>query len=180
MGHLGLARGVVEAQQLAVAAGLGQRGEHGGVEDRRALPRAGRLGLRGDRVHLAAQPRRHQGQHLRERLHRPVVHPGDGAGRRRTQPDGDRDRLLVLEQQRRERPAGAQLVAAGGAADGVDGVAELAQPVDVAAQRPRAHLEPVGELRARPVAVGLEQGQQPQHPLARAHVLQNNPNAVSN
>ena len=45
VGHLGLARGVVEAQQLAVAAGLGQRGQHGRVEDGRALPRAGRLGL---------------------------------------------------------------------------------------------------------------------------------------
>ena len=68
----------------------------------------------------------------------------------------------------------------GGTAHGVDGVAELAQPVDVTAQGPGAHLEPVGELRSRPVAVGLEQRQQAQHPFARAHGSKNNPNAVTN
>ena len=63
--------------------------------------------------------------------------PADRARGRRTQADRDRDRLLVLEQQRRQRAAGPQLVAAGDAADGVDRVAELAQPVDVAAQGAR-------------------------------------------
>ena len=83
--------------------------------------------------------------------------------------DRDRDRLLVLEQQRRQLAAGAQLVAAGHPADRVDDVAELAEPVDVAAQRARADLEPVGQLAAGPVAVGLQQGEQPQHPGAGVH-----------
>ena len=60
-----------------------------------------------------------------------------------------------------------ELVPAGDAAAGVDRVAQLAQPVDVAAQGALADLEPVGQLGARPVAVGLQQRQQPQHPRAR-------------
>ena len=131
-------------------------------------PRIGAgIGLRLQRVHPAAQPRRHQRQHLGERLDRGLLHALHRAGRRRTQADRDRDRLLVLEQQRRQRPARAQLVAAGDPADGVDLVAELAQPVDVAAQGAGADLEPVGQLAAGPVAMGLEQGQQPQHPSTR-------------
>ena len=85
------------------------------------------------------------------------------------QRDRDRHRLLVLEQQRRQRGAGAQLVAAGDAADRVDGVPELAEPVDVAAQGPRADVQPVGELAAGPVAMGLQQREQPQHPGAGVH-----------
>jgi hypothetical protein len=46
--------------------------------------------------------------------------PGHRAGRRRPQADRDGDRLLVVEQQRRHRRAGLQLVAAGDAAAGVD------------------------------------------------------------
>ena len=98
--------------------------------------------------------------------------PRDRPVGRRLQPDRDRHRLLVLEQQRRQGAAGPQLVAAGHAADRVDGVAELAQPVDVAAQGARADLEPVGQLRAGPVAVGLQQREQPQHPGAGVHVGQ--------
>ena len=66
--------------------------------------------------------------------------------------------------QRRQRRARGELVAAVDAALRLDRVAELAQPVDVAAQGADRHLEPVGQLRARPVAVGLQQGQQAQRP----------------
>ena len=94
------------------------------------------------------------------------------ARRRGLQADRDRHRLLVLEQQRRQLPAGPQLVATGHAADRVDDVAELAEPVHVAAQGARADLEPVGQLAAGPVAVGLQQGEQPQHPGAGVHDLE--------
>ena len=44
------------------------------------------------------------------------------------------------------------------AADRVDRVAELAQPVDVVADRPVAHAQPLGQLGAGPVGAGLQQG----------------------
>src|SRR5690606_30804346 len=48
------------------------------------------------------------------------------------------------------------------AGPGADLVAELAQPVDVAAQRARTHPEPLAQLAAGPRAVRLEQGEEPQ------------------
>jgi hypothetical protein len=83
----------------------------------------------------------------------------DGGG---PQADRDRDRLVVVEQQRRQGAAAVELVAAGSARLGVDAVAELAKPVDVAAQGPVGDAEPFGELAAGPVAMRLQQGQQPQ------------------
>ena len=53
-----------------------------------------------------------------------------------------------------------------------DRVAELAQPVDVPAQRPPRDLQLPGQLLAWPVPAGLQQGQQPQCPRAGAgHIL---------
>ena len=80
------------------------------------------------------------------------------------QPDRDRDRLVLLEQQRRQLGADAEPVAAARAADGVDRVAEPAQPVDVVADGPVGDAEPLGELGAGPVGAGLEQPEQGQHP----------------
>jgi pimeloyl-ACP methyl ester carboxylesterase len=40
------------------------------------------------------------------------------------------------------------------------GIAERAQPLDVLADRPRAHPQPLGELRAGPVRARLQQGEQ--------------------
>ena len=83
----------------------------------------------------------------------PAIQPG-GRG---PQADGDRDGLGVVEQQRRQLAAGAEPVAAGDAGRGLDRVAERAQLVDVAADRARPDLEPVGELLAGPFPADLEQ-----------------------
>ena len=80
--------------------------------------------------------------------------------RGRPQADGDRHRLALVEQQRRQRRAGLQPVAARDAAARPHGVAELAQPLDVAAHRALADAEATGELRPRPVAPRLQQRQQ--------------------
>ena len=72
-------------------------------------------GVRPQRVDPAAQPRRHHLHHLGQRPHRRLLDAGHRAGRRRAQADRDGDRLLVVEQQRRQRGAGLQLVAAGDA-----------------------------------------------------------------
>ena len=58
----------------------------------------------------------------------------------------------------------AEPVVAGRPADGVDGVAELAQPVDVVADRAGADPEPLGQLGARPGRSGLHQGEQGEQP----------------
>ena len=51
-------------------------------------------------------------------------------------------------------------VAAGAAAHRLDAVAELAQPLDVAAQRALADAEAVDEFARRPVPVALQQGEE--------------------
>jgi len=64
--------------------------------------------------------------------------------------------VVVVEQQRWHGGAArAQAIAARRARERVDGVTRFAQPLDVAADGPVRDLEPVGELRARPVAVCL-------------------------
>jgi hypothetical protein len=76
--------------------------------------------------------------------------------------DGDRHRLLVVEQQRRQLGADAELVVPVPAAYGIDRIVEAAQPLYVIAHRPRADPEPLRELTAGPDGAGLEQSEQSQ------------------
>ena len=95
--------------------------------------------------------------------------PVDRAAGRRPQADRDRDGLVVLEQQRRQVRPGLEPVAADRAASGVHRIAEAAQAFDVVADRPRAHLEPLGELGAGPVARRLEQREQAEESRRGSH-----------
>ena len=63
-------------------------------------------------AHLGAQPGRHHLVELGERPQRRLAGPGDRAARREPQRDRRRDRLLVVEEQRRQAVARAELVAA--------------------------------------------------------------------
>jgi len=65
----------------------------------------------------------------------------------RLQADDQGDGLLILDQQRWQRGARGQLVAALGAALGRDRVTQLTQPVDVPAQGARRNLQPSGQFR---------------------------------
>jgi hypothetical protein len=94
-------------------------------------------------------------------------HPGDGAARRDAQADRDGDGLLVVQQQRGQFGAGAEPVTAGGPGAGVHRVAEITQLVHVAAQRPRADLQPSGQFGARPVPPRLQQREQAEQPRRR-------------
>ncbi len=76
------------------------------------------------------------------------------------QADRDRDRLGVVEQQRRQLAAGAEPVAAGDPRRGLDRVAERPQLVDVAADRAGPDLESIGELLPGPLAPKLQQREQ--------------------
>ena len=157
-----VAAAVGEAQALGVAAGGGDHGQVLGV-DGRAADR-GRDRRRAERADAAAQVGGQDLLELDQRAHGGLLDAGHRRAGGGAQADRDRDRLVVVEQQRRHRGAGAKPVAAGGAGQRLDRVAELAQALDVAPDRPPGHLEPLGELGARPVAARLEQGEQLQEP----------------
>ncbi|HSJ46551.1 MAG TPA: hypothetical protein VK923_17880 [Euzebyales bacterium] len=89
-----------------------------------------------------------------------LLDAGDRAARGCAQADRDRDGLIVVKQQRRERRAGTELVAAGYAGFAMDGVSEAAQAFDVVAHRSGRDTEPVGELWSAPAAACLQQRQQ--------------------
>ena len=78
--------------------------------------------------------------------------------------DGERSGLGVVEQQHRVAARAAEPVAAVDAAIRVHRVPELAEPFDVAAERPLRDLEAGGEIRSGPVAAALQERQQPQGP----------------
>jgi hypothetical protein len=111
-------------------------------------------------------------QHLLE-LHQGPDRRLLDAGHRRAgggaEPHGDGDHLVVVEQQGRHGRTGAQAIAARRTRERLDRIAELAQPLDVAADRSRRDLEPFREFAARPVAAGLEQGQQREEAAGGGH-----------
>ena len=117
-----VAASVGEAQALGVAAGGGDHGQVLRVDRRAADRRADRR--RAERADAAAQVRGQDLLELDERAHRGLLDAGHRRARGGAQADGDRDRLLVVEQQRRHRGAGAQPVAAGRAGERLHRVAE--------------------------------------------------------
>ena len=126
------------------------------------LHTAGPLVIDAQRVDAPAQVRRHDARDLGQRPHRRLLDAGDRPLRRGAQTDRQGDGFVVVEDERRQRGAGGQLIAAVDAAPRVDRVAELAEPVDVAAQGARRDVEALGELVAGPEAVRLQQGEQSQ------------------
>lgn len=109
-----------------------------------------------DRVDATAQSRGHDLLEFREGGERGLFDaepPGGG----HPQPDGDRDRLVVVEQQRRHRGSGGQAVSARDAGARIHRITERAELADVGAHGPRAHTQSVGECGTRPVASELKQ-----------------------
>src|SRR5690606_22468226 len=80
--------------------------------------------------------------------------------RRDVQRDRDRDRLVVVEEQRRKLAPGAELIATAGSGRALDGVAEAAQAVDVASQRAAIDPEALGELHAPPETLPLQEAEE--------------------
>jgi hypothetical protein len=111
-----------------------------------------------------AQPRRKHLLQLGQRPHRGFLDARHRTVRGGAQPDRDRHRLLVVEQQRRQGTARPETVTSGHAGTRLDRIAERAQPADVIADGPGGDAEPRGKLGAGPVAARLEQGQQAQEP----------------
>ena len=153
-----IARDVGELEPGGVAAGGGERREDIGV-DPWALEGECRCGA-AQRADAAAQPGGENLLELGQRAHRGLLDARNRARGGGAQPDGDGDRLGVIEQQRRQLAAGAQPVAPGHPRRGLHRVAERAELVDVAPDRARRHLEATGQLLAGPFAAYLQQGQE--------------------
>jgi hypothetical protein len=146
---------VREAKALGVAAGCGDHGQMLGV-DRWAADR-GADRRRPEGPDTTAKVCRQDLLELDQCPYRSLLDAGHGGTRGGAKADRDRDRLLVVEQKRWFSGPCAKPVAAGRTGQGVHWVAELAQPLDVPADRPAGHREPVCQLCARPVAARLEQ-----------------------
>jgi hypothetical protein len=99
---------VVEAEPLAVADGRGDHRQGVGVDRRAACGHRHRG--RDQRVGAVAQPGGEQLAQLGERAQRGLLDPGHGATGGGVQADGDSDRLLVVQQQRRQRGPGPEPV----------------------------------------------------------------------
>ena len=160
---------VVEAQLPPIAADPGQHRQHVRI-DRGPRPLGDEHGVRLERGHAAAQPDRQDLLELGERAQRRFLDAGDRSPGARPETHRERDGLVIVEQQRRQRRPGREPVAADRPARGVDRIAETAQPFDVVPDRPRADLETLGQLRPRPVPGRLEQREEPQEPRRGSHV----------
>src|SRR5690606_14990090 len=107
-----------------------------------------------------AEVRREHLLELDERTERGVL--AESLDGRHPQADGDRHGLVVVEEERWEVGAGRELVPAVDPGAGEHLVAELAQPVDVAAQGAVGDPETLAQLAPRPGPVRLEEGEQPE------------------
>ncbi len=149
---------VGEANALGVAAGSGDHGQVLRVHGRAA--HRGRDRHRSEGADAPAQVRRQHLLDLDQRPDRALLDPGDRGAGRSAEADCDRDRLVVVQEQRGHRGPGAKPVAAGGAGARFHGVAELSEPLDVAPDRPPRHFQAIGELCGLPITAALEQREQ--------------------
>ena len=90
--------------------------------------------------------------------------PGDRLTGSTAQPDRRGDSFAGAQQQRREAAAAPELVATIEPSGGFHGVAEVAQPFDVAAQRPVADAQSFGQIVASPAVSRLQEPQKVEHP----------------
>jgi hypothetical protein len=118
-------RTVGEAHPLAGRDGGGEDGQLLRLDQRPLLP-GRRRGRRGERAEAPAQPGRQDLLELAERPQRRLRDAGDRLAGGGPQAEHNRDRLVVVEQQRRQRGAGNQPVAALRAQRRLDRVAQLA------------------------------------------------------
>jgi hypothetical protein len=151
---------IAESKRLVVAASARNSGKHAGVD---VCSRAGRHNNYGlQRCHAAAQPGRQNLFDFRKSAHRRLLDSLNGSRRGASQAKGDRNSLVVIEQQRRHGGPGAELVPAFRARRRMDRIAQGSEFVDVAAQGPAGDFQPIGEVGPRPVPAALKQREQPE------------------
>jgi hypothetical protein len=139
-----------------IAAGLGDR--------KKDIRLYGGCSGRGDcdaleQLHPMPESRGEDLFELGQRADRRLLDAGDRASGGGSEADCDGDGLLVVQQQRWKRGSGTQAVA-GHTRYGVHRVAEVAELVDVTADRSGTDTELGGQRRTAPVTRGLEQREQ--------------------
>ena len=155
--RLAVAPSVPEAHLFVVSARLAEHGQ-----------RCCRNGLGGGRgahdLDVPAEGSDSSPQSIRQdlvelghQLQRGLLDPVDRRHGCTLQADDQCDRLVVVEQQRRNMGTHRQSIPAVHPCCSIDRVAQLPEAVDVAANRPFGHTEPVRQLRPRPVTVRLQQ-----------------------
>jgi hypothetical protein len=158
---------VVEADALVRARRLRDGHEHVRCDRRRGIGALQRYQCRAQRCDARAQPGRQHLFELGQRRERGVVHALHRAAGRRAQADRDRDGLVVLEQQGRQRAPGTEPVATTPTGRRSDRVPERSQSVDVSAQGPAGDVEAFREFGACPGRARLQEGEQAQEPSRR-------------
>jgi hypothetical protein len=145
---------VAEAQLLVLPARGGDRRQERSVD----RGYAGGAGYRDDvqSLHPVAQARREDLLDLGHGPQRGFCDPADDPTRRGAQADRDGDGFVIVQQQRWQCGAGTKAVATG-ALRRVHRIPQVAQPLHVATDRPRADLETRRELGAGPYAPRLEE-----------------------
>ncbi|GHC79561.1 hypothetical protein GCM10010349_61630 [Streptomyces flavofungini] len=146
---------VVEAQPLRVPADGGEFGQDRGVDGLGARAVQHRHGERVERADPAPQPARQHLFELAEGAYGALPDALDALSRGGAQAHRHGDRLVVVQEQRR------QLVAAARSGAGVDGVAQLPQPVHVPPHGARRDAEPVGEVGSGPPPLPQGRGRCP-------------------
>ncbi|APE09496.1 hypothetical protein BO226_10005 [Rhodococcus sp. 2G] len=156
---------VVEGERVApcdrLRDGAEQLRRHAGSLQRTRLHRA------ADGRDSRAQPRGQELVELAVGAGRGVVQSAFGrSGRSESaEPQQHRDGLVVVEHQRRHRASRREAIETAGPGTGFDGIPVAAQTVDIAAERPAAHLQPPGQFVPADRASGLQDRQQREHPL---------------
>jgi hypothetical protein len=117
-----------------------------------------------DGLEAAAHPGRHHLLELRQRPQRGLLDAADRARRRRWTARSPPRRLLLIEQERRQLGAGPEAVAAFHARRGLHRIAEIAQPLDVVADRRVSSPPAPAPARGPTRTPGLEEREQLQQP----------------
>jgi hypothetical protein len=157
---LAVAAGVAEADLLVVTTALTEHGQRvrrdGGAPRRPAHHRHART----ERLDAPAESVGEDHVEFRHQGDGGVLDPLDRRHRVAAQADDECDRLVVVEHHGGNVRADGEAIPAVDTGFGVDRVAELAQPVDVATHRSLADPEPLRQLTTLPVTVGLQQVEQ--------------------
>lgn len=152
--------GVVESDAMRVTRGCGEEQDQVRV-DYVSVAMGYRRGVVAQCRHPSGQAPREDLLEFGQRGLRGVTEITKTAGGE-TQSECHGHGLIVVEKQRRQGRPGPQLVATPRPRPAVDGVAELAQLVDVVAQRAGAYLKSFRKVPPTPTSARLQQGEQPE------------------
>jgi hypothetical protein len=130
---------ILEANSLRIPARARNRREEVGVDAWAAPFERNHESVQGHNT--VAEPRREHLLQLEKRAHGGLFHAADAALSRRSQSEGNGDSLIIVQQQRGQRRARAQLISALHPGGGMDGISKAAQAIHITAKRSSGYVE---------------------------------------